>query len=78
MLSELVVRHGQDDWLEPLLDEVGPWIQLQLGDVADFLESTANYYDWRNVRSTTSTCVAYAALVLVSAIPTLEFSTKVF
>lgn len=78
MLSELIVRHGQEDWLEPLLDEFGPWIQLQLGDLADFLEVSASYYDWRNVRSTTSTCCAYTALFLVSAIPKLDFSIKIF
>lgn len=33
MLSELIVRHGADAWLEPFLDEFGPWIQLQIGDV---------------------------------------------
>ncbi|KAL9052283.1 MAG: hypothetical protein Q9162_005485 [Coniocarpon cinnabarinum] len=55
MLSELVLRHGKEDWLEPLLDEFGPWIQLQVSDMADFLESAAGYYDWRNLTSTTST-----------------------
>ncbi|KAL9092412.1 MAG: hypothetical protein Q9159_000920 [Coniocarpon cinnabarinum] len=78
MLSELVLRHGKEDWLEPLLDEFGPWIQLQVSDMADFLESAASYYDWRNVTSTTSTCIAYAALFLVSAIPRLEYSIKIF
>lgn len=78
MASEFVVRHGKDKWLDPLLEEFGPWIQLQLGDSAHFLEMCANYYDWVNVGSTTATCCAYAALLLVSALPRLEFSIKVF
>jgi len=78
MFSELITRHGSSDWVGPLLDELGPWLQLQLSDAADFLESASSYYDWRNVSSTTATCVVYVALILVSAIPSLEYSIKVF
>ena len=78
MFSELIIRHGPDAWLDPLLNELGPWLQLQLGDVADFLEAASSYYDWRNVSSTTATSVVYAALLAVSAIPDLEYSIKVF
>lgn len=78
MVSELVARHGKDKWLEPMLDEFGPWLQLQLGDTALFLEMFASYYDWISVRSTTATCCTYASLLLLAAIPRLEFSMKVF
>lgn len=37
-ISELVKRHGEDNWLEPLLDDLGPKLQEQAGDLADFLE----------------------------------------
>lgn len=37
-LSELVNRHGGEGWIDPLLDELGPTLQQQLGDTADFLE----------------------------------------
>ena len=36
--GELVDKHGRTGWIEPLLEEVGPQLQLQLGDLADFLE----------------------------------------
>ncbi|KAK5116338.1 hypothetical protein LTR85_009310 [Meristemomyces frigidus] len=78
MLSELIVRHGSDAWVEPFLDEFGPWLQLQLGDLADFLEISASYYDWKSVSSTTATCVTYLALFLVSAVPDLQFSIRIF
>ena len=39
--GELVERHGRKDWIEPLLDHLGPNIQLQLGDLADLLEVLA-------------------------------------
>lgn len=36
--AELIDKHGRENWLEPLIDELGPYIQLQLGDVANMLE----------------------------------------
>ncbi|KAL8921570.1 MAG: hypothetical protein Q9172_003969 [Xanthocarpia lactea] len=37
-LGELVDKYGQKHWLEPLLDELGPFVQLQLYDMANMLE----------------------------------------
>ena len=78
MLSELVIRHGNDAWVKPFLDEFGPWIQLQLGDLADFLELSENYYNWRNVSSTRASCFAYACLMVVSVVPDHGYSMKIF
>ncbi|KAL8999050.1 MAG: hypothetical protein Q9169_002048 [Polycauliona sp. 2 TL-2023] len=36
--GELVDKHGRKHWLEPLLDELGPFVQLQLNDMANMLE----------------------------------------
>ena len=36
--GEIIDKHGRDSWLEPLIDELGPYVQLQLGDVANMLE----------------------------------------
>lgn len=36
--GELVDKHGPEGWLEPLIDEIGPMLQLQLGDLANMLE----------------------------------------
>ena len=78
MLSELIIRHGSDAWVDPLMDELGPWIQLQLGDAADFLEACSSYYEWRNVSATLSTCVIYVALFLLGAATPLDYSVRVF
>ncbi|KAK4556243.1 hypothetical protein LTR86_006940 [Recurvomyces mirabilis] len=78
MMSELIIRHGSDAWVEPFLDEFGPWIQLQLSDLCDYLEICANYYDWRNPTSVACTCFAYVCLFLISAIPSLDWSIRVF
>ncbi len=31
-------KHGRQDWLEPVVNHLGPQIQLQLGDMANMLE----------------------------------------
>ena len=36
--GELIDKHGRNDWLEPLVENMGPFIQLQLGDMANMLE----------------------------------------
>lgn len=36
--GELIDRHGGDSWIEPLIDDLGPFVQLQLGDMANMLE----------------------------------------
>ncbi|KAL8693187.1 MAG: hypothetical protein Q9218_001931 [Villophora microphyllina] len=41
--GELLEKHGHNHWLEPLLDELGPFIQLQTNDVANLLEVFSNF-----------------------------------
>lgn len=31
MFSELIDKHGRNDWLDPVMDDLGPFIQLQIG-----------------------------------------------
>ncbi|KAL8910326.1 MAG: hypothetical protein Q9171_004370 [Xanthocarpia ochracea] len=40
-LGELVDKYGQKHWLEPLIDKLGPFVQLQLYDMANMLEVLA-------------------------------------
>ncbi|TKA83482.1 hypothetical protein B0A55_00551 [Friedmanniomyces simplex] len=77
-ISEVIIRHGPDAWLEPFLDTFGPWLQEQLLDLAQFLEVCNASYMWRNVTSTSYTCFGYLVLFLVSAIPDLQYSMKIF
>ena len=36
--GELVDKHGRNHWLEPLLQDLGPFIQLQVNDIANMFE----------------------------------------
>ncbi|KAK0326742.1 hypothetical protein LTR82_002585 [Friedmanniomyces endolithicus] len=77
-ISELIVRHGADAWLEPFLEQFGPWLQAQVLDLAQFLEICNASYMWRDVTSTSYTWFGYFVLMLVSAIPDLQFSMRLF
>ena len=37
-LTEQIEKRGAQGWLEPLIEEMGPWMLLQLGDMANLLE----------------------------------------
>ena len=39
--SELIEKYGRENWLQPVLEQLGPYIQLQLGDIANILEVLA-------------------------------------
>ncbi|KAL8943688.1 MAG: hypothetical protein Q9216_000887 [Gyalolechia sp. 2 TL-2023] len=55
--GELVDKHGRHHWIEPLLDELGPYVQLQLNDLANILEVFANFHAWMYPRKTAATLV---------------------
>jgi hypothetical protein len=36
--GELIDKHGDENWLEPLMQGMGPHLQLQLSDIGNMLE----------------------------------------
>lgn len=38
-LTECIDKKGDETWVEDLLQSVGPWLMVQLADVANFFES---------------------------------------
>lgn len=76
-LSELVNRHGGEDWLEPLLDELGPQMQRQASDLADWLEIAVNFYQWRNPVATMQSLFLWFVLGLVAAGCSTEYGLKI-
>lgn len=36
--TDLMRQHGDQHWIDPLVEKMGPWLQLMLVDLADFLE----------------------------------------
>ena len=42
-LMEQIEKRGQHGWIEPLVEDMGAWMLLQLGDVANLLEVVLKY-----------------------------------
>ena len=38
-LTELIVKEGDENWSDDLVNELGPWFMIQLADLANFFES---------------------------------------
>ncbi|OCT52744.1 hypothetical protein CLCR_09877 [Cladophialophora carrionii] len=74
--GELIQRHGQHDWLEQFLDEIGPMIQLQLGDLADLLEILVNFHRWERSSLTLATLFFFCCCLLISLCADMEFCMK--
>ena len=75
--GELIDQHGSENWLEPLMTQMGPYIQLQLGDVANMLEVFANFHNWLSPRKTAASLWFFASCLLVSWCCDMAFCVKV-
>lgn len=75
--SELIDKHGRSNWLEPLIADLGPYIQLQLGDLANMLEVFSNFYHWKSPQKTVATLVFFASCLLVSIFADMAFCMKI-
>ena len=42
-LIEQIEKRGEHGWIEPLVEDMGAWMLLQLGDVANLLEVVLKY-----------------------------------
>lgn len=75
--GELVDKYGRKHWLEPLLDELGPFMQLQLNDMANMLEVFANFYAWMQPRKTAATLVFLLVCFLLTVLTDMVFCMKI-
>ena len=42
-LTELIVKEGDENWSDKLIEGLGPWLMVQLADLANFFESMRKY-----------------------------------
>ncbi|KAL9130871.1 MAG: hypothetical protein Q9175_006917 [Cornicularia normoerica] len=42
-ISEQIQKRGEHAWIEPMIEDMGPWLLLQLGDMANLLEVILNW-----------------------------------
>ncbi|KAF2033071.1 hypothetical protein EK21DRAFT_59218, partial [Setomelanomma holmii] len=64
-LNEFIEKRGDDKWADEIVEVVGPWLMVQLADMANFFESVRNFYEWRKPTRTAATLGAFACVILV-------------
>lgn len=77
-VGELMDKHGSDDWLEPLMDELGPFLQVQIADLANLFEAAYNFFHFRSPAATVASLCLFGALFLVTALTDSRFAMKIF
>lgn len=76
MFGEIINRHGSGDWIEPALDEIGPWAQIQLSDLADLFEIITNFYEWKDPRMTAATVFFFSCCVALGLLTPTGWSMR--
>lgn len=78
-MSEILDKHSSsEDWLGNLMEELGPFIQVQMADLANMLEVISNFYHFRCPRTTIHSLYFFSACFLLSAFTDAQFTLKVF
>ena len=42
-IGEQIKKRGEHGWMEPLIEEMGPWLMIQLADLSNLLEVILKY-----------------------------------
>ncbi|TVY81863.1 hypothetical protein LSUE1_G007993 [Lachnellula suecica] len=77
-MGELMDKHGSNDWLGPLLDQIGPHIQVQVADLANIFESVYNFYHFSSSPATIASLCLFGALFIISAFGDAKLALKLF
>lgn len=75
-IGELMDQHGSKEWLEPLLDQIGPYLQVQIIDIANFFEVVYNFWHWRSPSATRNTLCLFTAFLIIAAFGSYDFAMK--
>ncbi|KAH7113243.1 hypothetical protein B0J11DRAFT_572725 [Dendryphion nanum] len=66
-LSEFIEKRGDEKWADDIMQVLGPWLMVQLADMANFFESMRNFYEWRKRGRTASVLVVLGIAVMAMA-----------
>lgn len=75
--GELIEKHGRSDWVEPLLADLGPVIQMQLGDLADFIETLLNFYRWERPGKTWASLFFFLSCLAITLLADMRYCMKI-
>ncbi|KAF1956333.1 hypothetical protein CC80DRAFT_446178 [Byssothecium circinans] len=71
-LTEFIEKEGEEEWADKIMQEVGPWLMIQLADLANFFEVTRNFYEWRVPTRTAATLSILILVILTTAFAPAE------
>lgn len=77
-LTEFIEKRGDGKWADEIVQALGPWLMIQLADMANFFESMRNFYEWRKRGRTFSVLIVLAIAVLVTALTPQWLLVKTF
>lgn len=63
-LNEFIEKRGDEKWADEIVEVVGPWLMIQLADMANFFESVRNFYEWRKPTRTAATLGTFGLLII--------------
>ena len=70
-LAEFIAKRGDENWADDVVQVLGPWLMIQLADLANFFESIRNFYEWRKPYRTLATLTVLTGCILTTIfIPT--------
>ncbi|KAF1944695.1 hypothetical protein EJ02DRAFT_452296 [Clathrospora elynae] len=75
-LTEFIEKQGDENWADDLLRDAGPWLMIQLADMASFFESVRNFYEWRKPTRTAAVLGVLGVSILVTALTPLWLLIK--
>jgi hypothetical protein len=67
-LNEFIEKRGDDKWADEIVEAVGPWLMVQLSDMANLFESVRNFYEWRKPTRTACTLGVFAIFIIACAL----------
>ncbi|KAL8996522.1 MAG: hypothetical protein Q9169_003989 [Polycauliona sp. 2 TL-2023] len=76
-ITQLIEQHGSHGWTDALRQDLGPWLLLQLEDLANVLEIWRNFYEWREPTRTKITLIFLAILWLSITLIPLHIMIKI-
>ncbi|KAF2420342.1 hypothetical protein EJ08DRAFT_653832 [Tothia fuscella] len=76
--GEMIERHGQDSWIEPMIEAVGPQLQVLTRRTADALEKLTSLYEWKNPQATGIALTVFAIVVVFPAIAGNDFAIRLW
>jgi ABC-type multidrug transport system fused ATPase/permease subunit len=76
-IDQLIQNPSPDDWLQVFENDLGPWLQMQLGDLASLFEIINNFYEWASPRQTLHSVIFFALLLLITLLGDMEVCVRI-